>query len=72
MLSVIPELINGNVIRNGSIRVGPAWAMAAVLLVGAVETPVVKTKANAQFALTDFSCLYLKKKVVSSIYQNPS
>lgn len=47
---MIPTLINGNVIRNGSIRVDPAWVTTVVLLVGVVEVTEVKTKANAQFS----------------------
>lgn len=50
MLSVTPALINGNVIRNASIRVDPAWAPTVPLLVGVVEVTVVKTKANALFS----------------------
>lgn len=50
MLSVILALINGNVIRNGSIRVDPAWATTALLLIGVVEVTVVKTEANARFS----------------------
>lgn len=42
---MIVALINGNVIRNGNIRVDPAWATTAVLLI-VVEVTVIKTKAN--------------------------
>lgn len=54
---VILVLISGNVIRNGSIRVDPAWATTALLLTGVGELTGQKQINCSVLHLTSFVCI---------------